>query len=55
MAFTYHLQFRCPTCSSEWREFRKLDDHGDIENQVSYCKECWRTEFVGPTEFAEVE
>jgi len=55
MALTYHLQFICPTCRWQWREFRRLEDHRDIENQVSFCGECWRTELVGPTAFKEVE
>jgi len=55
MSFTYHLDFCCPTCGSKWREFRKLDDRRDVENQVSHCKECWRKELVGLTAFENVE
>ena len=53
--YIYHLEFHCPTCHSEWREIRRLEDHRDIENQVSSCRDCWRTELVGPTAFEEVE
>jgi hypothetical protein len=51
----YHLEFRCPTCGSKWREFRKFNDHRDVENQVSACKECWRTELISPISYEEVE
>ena len=53
--YTYHLLFCFPTFGSTWREFRRLDDHRDNENQVSHCKERCRTELVGPAEFVEVE
>jgi predicted RNA-binding Zn-ribbon protein involved in translation (DUF1610 family) len=37
---TYLFAFECPTCGSDWTEFRHILEHEDADKQSAVCMDC---------------